>query len=324
MNLGTPEAPSKSAVKAFLKEFLSDHRVVEIPRLVWLPILYGIILPFRPRRVVDGYRQIWTQEGSPLEVITRRQASALAETLSAGRCASESNEAGSVSCVTYAMTYGKPTLKQRVAELSGAGVDRILVLPLYPQYSATTTAAVYDQYASLILNSRNIPDIVIHKHYYERADYIDALADSIQQFWQRSGRSERLLLSFHGIPQRCVDLGDPYYDQCRLTSFALIERLGLNPDQWAFSFQSRLGSARWLQPYTDQILLEWAKSGVNSVDVICPAFSADCLETIEEIDAENKQRFLEAGGKSFNFIPCLNDSEKHILMMANLVKEYTE
>ena len=317
MNLGTPDAATQSAVRAFLRNFLSDPRVVELPKLLWLPILYGFILPFRPKRVVNAYRAIWTENGSPLRVMTQRQVSALQEMLG-----KEETDQYDAPHITYAMAYGGPSLEKRVKELTEIGVERILVLPLYPQYSATTTGSIYDQYADLVTKSREVPDIIIHKHYYRRTDYINALAESVEACWQQSGRSQRLLLSYHGIPQRCVDLGDPYYRQCRETSEALANVLGLTPDQWAISFQSRLGAARWLQPYTDQLLVKWANSGVKSVDVMCPAFSSDCLETLEEINVENRRLFCDAGGESFSFIPCLNDNAAHISMMACLIKEY--
>ncbi len=315
VNLGTPTAPTTGAVRRFLKSFLSDKRVVEIPRLLWLPILYGIILPFRSKKVAKLYRAIWRDQGSPLKVILTDQVIALEQWL-----CSENN--GSPVRVTGAMVYGSPSIEDRVVEMQREGIDKFLVLPLYPQYSGTTTGSVFDQYAALIRKSRNVPDIKICKDYYKREDYIQALANSVREYWANHGRSQRLLLSYHGIPQRCVDLGDPYYNQCMETSHLLAQALELKSEEWGVSFQSRLGKAQWLQPYTDQVLENWGASGVKSVDVLCPAFSADCLETIEEIDQENRDLFLRAGGERFQYIPCLNVREDHIQMMANIACEY--
>ena len=309
VNLGTPDAPTPGGVRRFLRNFLSDSRVVEIPRLIWLPILYGVILPFRPRRVAKLYQEIWLAEGSPLRVISERQQLALAERLQSQR-------------VTTAMVYGGPSIADRVAELRRDGIEKILLLPLYPQYSATTTGSVYDRVANIIQSSRNIPDIAVHKDYHKHPDYIAALANSVREHWDSKGRAQRLLLSYHGIPQLCVDKGDPYYQQCLDTAQLLATALGLEASQWAVTFQSRLGKAQWLQPYTDKTLEQWGADGVESVDVLCPAFSVDCLETLEEIDGENREIFLEAGGKRFEYIPCLNDRDDHIQMMANIVAEH--
>lgn len=311
VNLGTPAEPTPKAVRQFLAEFLSDPRVVEIPRFAWWPILYGIILPFRSPKVAKLYQDIWLSEGSPLKVITQKQVAAL-----------QSRFSDSNILVTYAMTYGTPKLDQRISELESAGVDKVLVLPLYPQYSATTTAAIYDQYAQMITRQRNISDVVINKHYFEKKEYIAALANSIRCHWQSHERAEKLLFSFHGIPKRCVDRGDPYEQQSRTTARLVAQELGLNESQWTISFQSRLGKAEWLTPYTDKLLETWGKDGVGSVDVICPAFASDCLETVEEIDKENREIFKKAGGKRFEYIPCLNDSSDHIDLLERIVTEY--
>lgn len=316
MNLGSPEAPTKAAYRSFLKEFLSDRRVVEVPRPIWWPILNLFILPFRPSKLVAAYEAIWDSEtGSPLASITRRQVDALSQLL-VERYGEEAAPA-----VTYAMTYGGPKLAQRVDELKQSGVEQIFVLPLYPQYSATTTAAVYDQYAQLIKKSRDVPDITINKHYYQRPDYIQALVHSVKKFGDQHGASERLLMSFHGIPQRCITLGDPYYEHCRYTADAMVKGLKLEEKGWAMSFQSRLGFADWLQPYTVDVLKQWGKEGVKTVDVVCPAFAADCLETLEEIALEGKEEFQAAGGEDLRLIPCLNDDELHIQLLANIVAE---
>jgi ferrochelatase len=314
MNLGTPEAPTAAAIRRYLRTFLSDRRVVEIPRALWWPILYGPILMLRPRRLVPAYRLLWEHHGdSPLRLITARQVSALQALLSTrGEAAPQ---------VTQAMTYGRPGLAQTVADLQRSGVEHVLVLPLYPQYSGTTTGAIYDQVAALMQSQRDVPSIGVVKHYHLHPLYIEALAQSVERSWQRNGRSQRLLLSFHGIPRRNVSLGDPYERQCRATAQALTARLGLAADRWQVSFQSRLGRAEWLQPYTSDVLRQWGSENLASVDVICPAFAADCLETLEEIAVENRAIFQRAGGGEYHFIPCLNDDAVHIEMLAAIVGE---
>lgn len=317
MNLGTPAAPTKQAYRAFLKEFLSDPRVVEIPRPVWWAILNLFILPFRPGKVARTYQSIWdAEQGAPLLAITKRQVAALSEKLNG-----ELGENAPI--VSYAMSYGDPSFNQRIEELQARGAEKIFVLPLYPQYSATTTASIYDKFAKLIGRSRNIPDITINKHYFEDPDYIAALAESVEEFRSNNGAGERLLLSFHGIPQRCVDLGDPYFSHCQQTARALSERLALSDQQWGISFQSRLGKAKWLQPYTVDVLEQWAKQGVKTIDVACPAFAADCLETLEEIAIEGKAIFQAAGGEDLRLIPCLNDRNAHIQLFAKIIKART-
>lgn len=317
MNLGTPAAPTREAYRAFLKEFLSDPRVVEIPRVAWWPILNLFILPFRPAKVAQAYQSIWDDEdGAPLAAIIKRQVAALAQKL-------DEQLSDNAPLVTYAMTYGEPKLATRVRELQEQGVEKIFVLPLYPQYSATTTASIYDQFADIIRRSRNMPDITINKQYYDDPAYISALANSIDEFRQKQGSGDRLLLSFHGIPQRCVDLGDPYSAQCRATAEAVAECLQLDSSAWGISFQSRLGRAQWLQPYTVDVLQKWAKEGVKTIDVACPAFAADCLETLEEIAVEGKAVFQSAGGKNLRLVPCLNDRDDHIELFAKIVKSRT-
>lgn len=316
MNLGTPAAPTAAAFRRYLREFLTDPRVVEIPRLLWYPILYGIILPFRPRRVVAGYQEIWKQFGdSPLRVISGRQVERLREALA--------QQPGiDAPLVRHAMSYGGPSLPAVVAELEAQRVEHILVLPLYPQFSATTTGPIYDQVAALFQRSRDIPSIAVIKHYYEHPQYIAALAQSVREHWRQHGRAQRLLLSFHGIPQRNVERGDPYFAQCQATAERLADSLQLDAGQWQLSFQSRLGRAEWLQPYTAAVLQRWGEEQLASVDVICPAFAADCLETLEEISVENRERFQHAGGGEFRYIPCLNDGDAHIELMRQLIDEY--
>ena len=312
LNLGTPEAPTVSSVRSFLRAFLSDPRVVELPRLLWLPILYGIILPLRPKKALQAYTLVWTDEGSPLKAITDKQVAALAKRAHA--------EMGDEVEVVAAMTYGKPALEAQINALRARGVERIILLPLYPQYSATTTAPIYDQVARYIQHTRHIAEVFLVNAYYHRKDYIAALTASVKEHWQLNGQNEKLLFSFHGIPQRCVDKGDPYYDHCVATAKAVADSLGLPDSVWGLSFQSRLGKAKWLQPYTDKLLVEWAQAGVESVDVICPAFSTDCIETLEEIQGENQELFLHAGGKRFGYIACLNDRADHIDMMWSIAK----
>lgn len=315
MNLGTPIQPTKSAVRAFLRDFLSDPRVVEVPRVLWWLILYGIILPFRTPKVTRAYQHIWQDGESPLRRITRRQAEKLQQLLNQG-------DDDNSSAVKYAMTYSGPGLGEVVSNLQSEGFHHFVVLPLYPQYSATTTGGVYDQYAAMIANSRDIPSLHIIKEYHDCPDYIDALAQSVRRQWQQTAQPDVLLMSFHGIPQRCVDLGDPYYQQCLKTAELLAERLQLADGQWLPCFQSRLGRAQWLSPYTSVVIEKLATDGVKHIDIICPAFSADCLETLEEIQIENKQIFIQAGGEKFHLISCLNEDDTHIKMMAGLVSPH--
>lgn len=315
MNLGTPAAPTATAIRRYLREFLSDPRVVEIPRLLWLPILYGPILTLRPRRLAAAYAELWRHFGdSPLRIISRRQADALQKKLAA--------QLAEPPLVALAMTYGEPQLHDTVAALRVQGVEHILVLPLYPQFSATTTGAIYDQVAALFRRSRDIPSIAVVKHYYQHPLYIEALAQSVLRHWDEHGRAERLLMSFHGIPQRNIARGDPYGAQCQATAIALAERLQLDATQWQMSFQSRLGRAEWLQPYTAATLQELGEQQLGSIDVICPAFAADCLETLEEIAVENRQVFQRAGGGAFRYIACLNENAAHIDLLQALTLQY--
>ena len=315
MNLGTPVEPSEKAIRAFLKEFLSDPRVVEVPRVVWMLILYAIILTFRTPRVTKAYQKIWWQEGSPLRVITERQTRQL-------QSAVNDKWGENALLVRHAMAYSGPSLAQVVADLEREKVEHILLLPLYPQFSATTTGSIYDQVASINHNRRNIPQIHIIKQYYDHPLYIDALAESVKKCWQENSKTERLLMSFHSIPQRYSDAGDPYYQQCMGTADLLASKLGLQASEWSVSFQSRLGFSKWLSPYTSVVLKQWGQQKLNSVAVVCPAFSADCLETLEEIAVENRDIFLEQGGGRFYTIPCLNDQPAHIQMMVSLLEKY--
>lgn len=314
MNLGTPGEPTVASIRRYLREFLSDKRVVEIPRIVWYPILYGIILPFRPKRTVMAYQQLWREHGdSPLRAISAQQLDALATYWR--------NRSGDNTQFRLAMTYGEPSLPNIVDELCAQGVRHILVLPLYPQFSATTTGAIYDRVAALFQTRRNIPSISVLKQYFDHPLYIAALAQSVRAHWDKYGRAQRLLMSFHGIPRRNVELGDPYRMQCEMTAKSLAQTLGLNADEWSLSFQSRLGRAEWLQPYTSAVMQELGSAKLVSVDVICPAFATDCLETLEEIAIENREIFQRAGGGEFRYIPCLNASNAHIELLAQLVAD---
>ncbi len=316
MNLGTPSAPTVPAIRRYLREFLSDKRVVEIPRMVWYPILYGIILPFRPKRTAAAYRELWQQYGdSPLRVISAQQRDALQQRL-------REQYGDAAPALRVAMTYGEPALERAIDELLAGGAEHILVLPLYPQFSATTTGPIYDRVAALFRSRRNIPSIAVLKQYCDYPPYIEALAQSVREHWRQHGRAQRLLMSFHGIPRRNVELGDPYREQCETTARLLAQRLELSAEQWALSFQSRLGRAEWLQPYTSVVMREWGEARVASVDVICPAFAADCLETLEEIAIENREIFQHAGGGEFRYIPCLNASAAHIDMLAQLIGKH--
>jgi ferrochelatase len=315
MNLGTPAAPTAAAIRSYLREFLSDPRVVEIPRSLWYPILYGPILMLRPARLASAYQLMWDHYGdSPLRVISQRQVTRLQQKLDEV-CANPP-------LVRLAMTYGEPKLPDVIAELRAAGVEHTVVLPLYPQYSATTTAPIYDQVGAVTAAARDIPSIAVVKQYWDHPAYIETLAQSVLDHWQQHGRAERLLMSFHGIPKRNVERGDPYGPQCQATAERLASRLGLQRQQWQISFQSRLGRAEWLQPYTSATLLQWGAEQLASVDVICPAFAADCLETLEEIAVENRGVFQRSGGGDFRYIACLNDSDAHIAMLVEILKDH--
>ncbi len=306
VNLGTPDEPSASAVKRFLGQFLHDKRVVDTSRWIWCPILHGIILPLRSPKVAKVYQHIWMDDGSPLMVYSQRQQQALQQALNMP--------------VELGMTYGNPSLQSGVERLQQQGVESIIVLPLYPQYSATTTAAVYDGISQLLASYRVIPEITFIRDYFQHPLYIKALAQSVRDSWQEKGQGDYLLCSYHGIPQRYADLGDVYPQHCMLTTELLREELGLNTEQIGTTFQSRFGREEWLQPYTDKELTKLPGKGVKRLDVISPAFAVDCIETVEELGEEGQELFLAAGGEQFNLVACLNDSEMHIQMMVDLIK----
>ena len=310
VNLGTPEAPTAGAVRRYLAEFLADPRVVEIPRLVWLPILYGIILAVRPARSAKKYAQVWTEEGSPLAVHTARQARLLGGLL---------GERGQPAPrVEYAMRYGQPSVGVALEKLRAEGCARIAVIPLYPQYASSTTASVHDALGAHLARTRHLPDLRFVKHFHDHPGYIAALAGRVRTHWEKNGRGEKLVLSFHGVPRYTLDRGDPYHCECHATARLLSEALGLSAAEVMVTFQSRFGRAEWLQPYTEPSLEALARQGVQRVDVFCPGFVSDCLETLEEIAIGARETFLHAGGKEFAFIDCLNEDPAWIATLADL------
>lgn len=313
VNLGTPDAPTAAAVRPYLKQFLSDSRVVEIPKLVWWFILNGIILPLRSSKSAAKYATIWTKEGSPLKLHTEKQAKLLQGYL---------GERGHQVQVAYAMSYGKPALPEVLDQLKIDGCERILVLPAYPQYSATTTASVFDAVFGHYRKVRNIPELRFIKHYHDHPGYIQALKQSVLAHWQANGRPEQLVMSFHGVPKRTLTLGDPYHCECHKTARLLAAELGLTQEQYLVTFQSRFGKAEWLQPYTAPTLQQLAQQGVKRVDVMCPGFTSDCLETLEEIAIEARDDFLAAGGTEFHYIACLNESPVWIHALADIAEQH--
>lgn len=316
VNLGSPDEPTPGAVRRYLKEFLSDRRVVEGDgpmRLIWLAVLNGIILTFRPKKVAKLYASIW-DEDSPLRLILNRQVAALNMQMQQLYPDSEVQ-------VFSAMTYGNPGLTPRLQELTDAGYQRIFVIPLYPQYSATTTAPIYDQINRFQLSRRNIPDIRIVRDYHDHPQYIEALAESVRSFRADKPAVDKLVLSYHGIPKEYADKGDPYPQQCHRTSELLAQALNLKNGEWLTTFQSRFGPKEWLQPYTDKTLESFPEQGIKTLQVICPAFAADCLETLEEIAEENREVFTEAGGEQYSYIPALNDNEPMIRLLLTLVQQ---
>ncbi len=308
-NLGTPDAPTPGAVKRYLRLFLSDKRVVDTSRLLWWPLLRGVILPIRSPRVAKLYQSVWMEEGSPLMVYSRRQQQALAARLPD-------------TPVALGMSYGSPSLASAVDDLLAQGVEHIVVLPLYPQYSCSTVAAVWDELARILAKKRAIPGISFIRDYAEHPDYIHALAASVRASFAVHGEPDLLLLSYHGIPQRYANQGDDYPQRCRDTTRELVSALGLPPERVMMTFQSRFGREPWLTPYTDETLKMLGEKGTKHIQVLCPGFAADCLETLEEIAVQNREIFLEAGGKQYEYIPALNADAAHIEMMVNLTAPY--
>jgi len=325
VNLGTPDAPTAPALRRYLKQFLSDPRVVEIPKPIWWLILNGIILNVRPKKSAEKYASIWMTEGSPLRVHTERQAK-----LVKGRLASEGHRE---LLIDYAMRYGQPSVASALDRMKAAGANRILIVPLYPQYAASTTASVFDDVADWAKHTRHLPALRFVRNYHDDPRYIAALAASVREHWQKNHRPAsadngtessgyRLVMSFHGLPRRSLDLGDPYYCECQKTGRLLAESLGLSTDEYIVTYQSRFGKAEWLQPYTQPTLEQLAREGVKRVDVICPGFAADCLETLEEIAMECKTAYLSHGGGEFHYLSCLNERDDHIALLAGIVKDH--
>ncbi|WP_029524015.1 ferrochelatase [Polaromonas glacialis] len=308
-NLGTPDAPTAPALRRYLGEFLSDARVVEIPKALWWLILHGIILRTRPKKSAAKYASVWLPEGSPLKVWTEKQALMLRGYL---------GQRGHHVEVRYAMRYGNPSIASQLDQLKADGVTRILILPAYPQYSGTTTASVFDAVYTWAAKVRRIPEFRFINNYHDDPGYIDALADKIRQHWKLNGQADKLVMSFHGVPERTLMLGDPYHCECHKTARLLAENLGLSKDRWQLTFQSRFGKAKWLEPYTEPTLVKLAQSGLKSVDLVCPGFTGDCLETLEEISMEARHAFLEAGGKTFSYIDCLNDSPRWLAALSDI------
>lgn len=312
-NLGTPDAPTPAALRRYLAEFLSDPRVVEIPKAVWWPILHWVILRTRPAKSAKKYESIWTPEGSPLAVWTDKQAKLLQGYL---------GERGCQVIVKPAMRYGNPSIASALDAFQAAGVRRILVLPAYPQYSGATTASTFDAVSAWAQRTRWVPELRFIHQYHDDGAYIAALASSVRAHWEREGRGEMLLMSFHGMPERTLKRGDPYHCQCQKTARLLAEALRLPAEAWRISFQSRFGKAKWLGPATDASLKTLATGGTKRVDVVCPGFAADCLETLEEINQEGRELFLHSGGQAFHYIPCLNDAQAGMAALAELAKRH--
>ncbi|MDO9360794.1 MAG: ferrochelatase [Polaromonas sp.] len=312
-NLGTPDAPTAAALRPYLAQFLSDHRVIEIPKAVWWFILHGIILRVRPGKSAAKYASIWTPEGSPLKVWTARQASLLAENL---------QRTGHHVSVRYAMRYGNPSIASQLDAFKAEGVTRILVLPAYPQYSGTSTSSVFDAVYSWAAKVRRLPEFRFVNHYHDDPGYIAALAARVQAHWAAHGRADKLVMSFHGVPERTLHLGDPYHCECHKTARLLAEALGLSKEQYMLTFQSRFGKAKWLEPYTEPTLVTLAQSGTRRVDVMCPGFTSDCLETLEEINMEARHAFMQAGGESFSYIDCLNGDPAWITALGALTRQH--
>jgi protoporphyrin/coproporphyrin ferrochelatase len=314
-NLGSPAAPTTGAVRSYLREFLADRRVVDLPRLRWWLIRNLFILPLRPRRSAANYRTIWTEAGSPLTVTTRRIGDALSERLN--------GSGGPGVPLAVAMRYGSPSIADGLAALTERGCTRILVLPLYPQYSTTTTASASDAVAAAVSGMTTVPDLRTVHDYHDHPAYLTALQSVVRKLWDENGPPNRLIMSFHGIPRRYADLGDPYPKQCAATTRTLAARLELAPGRWHMAYQSRFGKEPWLLPELDARLTRWGQRGVSGVDVMCPGFAADCLETLEEVAVRSRERFTAAGGSGFRYLPALNDRSEHITALTEIVADNT-
>jgi protoporphyrin/coproporphyrin ferrochelatase len=312
-NLGTPDEATPSALRRYLAEFLWDERVVDLARLPWWLILHGIILRTRPAKVAKAYQKVWTTEGGPLLVISKQQRDAVEKKLQ--------ERIGKAVPVALGMRYGNPSISSAMKQLRDQGVERIIVLPLFPQYSAATTGSTFDAVSEVLQGWRSIPELTFINQYHDHPAYLDALAHTIQEAWAKREPAERLLLSFHGLPVRYQQLGDPYRGQCEATALGVAERLVLNEGQLQVVFQSRFGKEEWLQPYTDKTLENLPKEGIDHIDILCPGFSADCVETLEEIAIQNQELFIDAGGEALNYIPALNSREDHIEALTEIILE---
>jgi protoporphyrin/coproporphyrin ferrochelatase len=317
VNLGTPDAPTAASVRTYLAEFLSDRRIVEIPKPIWWLILHGIILRVRPAKSAAKYASVWTDNGSPLRYWTQQQALGLQAALDA-----DSQAASSAVVVRYAMRYGNPSIAQELDKLKAEGATRILILPLYPQYSGTTTASVSDAVFDWGKRQRVIPELRFVNRYHDHAGYIQMLGNNVREAWKKTGQPQVLVMTFHGVPERTLHLGDMYHCECHKTARLLAENLGLSKEQYRVTFQSRFGKAKWLQPYTEPTLIALAKAGIERVDVICPGFTSDCLETLEEIDMEAREAFIHAGGKQFNYIACPNDKPEWLGVLRDIAVQH--
>ena len=313
VNLGTPDAPDAAAVRRYLAEFLSDPRVIELPRLLWWPVLHGFILRTRPARSAEAYARIWTDNGSPLLLHTLDVARGVQDKLAARLSGAVHVEVG--------MSYGNPSLASALQKLHDQYVRRIVVLPLYPQYSGTTTGSVFQAVTALLGKRRWVPELRFVNHYHDAAGYLSALTASVRDYWDLNGRGQRLLMSFHGVPRRMLMSGDPYHCQCQKTARLLAEQLELGDDDWHVSFQSRVGREEWLKPYTDETLQQWGRQGAGRVDVVCPGFAVDCLETLEEIAMQNAELFTQSGGGELRYIPALNARDDHVSFLARTIEK---
>ncbi|MCU7938923.1 MAG: ferrochelatase [gamma proteobacterium symbiont of Bathyaustriella thionipta] len=316
VNLGSPDAPDAASIRRFLREFLSDQRVIEMPKFVWQLILNLLVLPFRPKRLVPLYQAIWTSEGSPLVAIAEKQKNKL-EAAFIEKGHTHLNFA-------LAMRYGNPDIASAIRQFARDNVHKVLVFPTYAQYSGSTTASIFDAVSAELQQWRWIPELRFINSYHDQAQHIQALADSVQTYWQTHKKGKKLIMSFHGLPKVYLSKGDPYFCQCHKTARLLADKLKLDESQWTITFQSRFGKQEWLKPYTSKTLADLAQQGIDEVDVICPGFAIDCLETLEEIAVENRDVFLNAGGKQYQYIPALNDSDTNIKAMAALIEQHTQ
>lgn len=315
VNLGTPDEPTAPAIRRYLREFLSDPRVIEIPKVLWWPILNGPILLARPRKLVPRYKSVWMEGGSPLMVYTQRQTEGLRALFAQRGLAIE---------VETGMRYGEPSIKNAMLRLRERGCEHLLVVPLYPQYASSTTATVVDEVARVASHMRDQPALRFIKRFHTDPAFIRPLGDKIAAFWHKHGKPQKLVMSFHGLPRQCVDMGDPYCRDCYETARALAQYLGLSDDAYQVTFQSRFGPAKWLEPYTEPTLQKLAQQGVTEIDVVCPGFLADCLETLEEIQVEVCETFMHAGGKRFRYIPALNDDQAWVASLADMVLSHVQ